>query len=135
LNFLDSNVLLYVVDETEPRKQGIAVEILAAARGRGDVISFQVVQECLNVLLRSQTAASLEEARRFLRIALVPLWKVQPTAALYERTLDVRARYQYSFYDGLIIAAALEAGCDQLLSEDLQAGQRIEGLTIVNPLV
>jgi predicted nucleic acid-binding protein len=55
--------------------------------------------------------------------------------ALYNRAMSIRDRYQYAFYDGLIIAAALEAGCDQLLSEDLQAGQRIEGLTIVNPFV
>ena len=43
--------------------------------------------------------------------------------------------YGLDFYDVLIVAAALEAGCDTLLTEDLQAGQRIEGLTVVNPFV
>lgn len=49
------------------------------------------------------------------------------------RALDVRARYRYSFYDALIIGAALTAGCTRIYSEDLHNGQRIDGLVIVNP--
>ncbi|MBA3636750.1 MAG: PIN domain-containing protein, partial [Rubrobacteraceae bacterium] len=64
---------------------------------------------------------------------LGPLWTVSPSLALYRRTLDLQARYRYSFYDSLIIAAALDAGCTRLYSEDLQDGQRIEGLTVENP--
>ena len=56
-----------------------------------------------------------------------------PTRALYQRALDLQTRYQFRFYDALIVAAALAAGCTRLYSEDLQHGQRIEGLTIVNP--
>ena len=56
-----------------------------------------------------------------------------PTPALYRRCLDVQERWKYGFYDSLIVAAALEAGCKRLLSEDLQHGQRIEGLRIENP--
>jgi predicted nucleic acid-binding protein len=56
-----------------------------------------------------------------------------PTQRLYEQALDIQSRYQYSFYDSLIIAAALDGGCTRLLSEDLQHGQRIESLTIENP--
>jgi predicted nucleic acid-binding protein len=52
---------------------------------------------------------------------------------LYHRALDIQARYRYGFYDALIIAAALSDGCSRLYSEDFQDGQRIEGLTIVNP--
>ena len=52
---------------------------------------------------------------------------------LLERGLRIRSRYRYSFYDSLIIAAALKAGCRDLYSEDLQDGQRIEQLTIKNP--
>ena len=75
----------------------------------------------------------LVSTRDFLRNVLAPLWRVQPSAALYTRTLDVQQRYRFSFYDSLIVAAALEAGCARLLSEDLQHGQLIEGLTIENP--
>ena len=54
---------------------------------------------------------------------------------LYKRALDIQARYHFGFYDALIIAAALEAGCSRLYSEDLQHGQRIERLTIENPFL
>ena len=56
-----------------------------------------------------------------------------PTPALYRRGLDVQERWKFGFYDSLIVAAALEAGCKRLLSEDMQHGQRIEGLRIENP--
>jgi predicted nucleic acid-binding protein len=61
------------------------------------------------------------------------LWSVNPTPALYRRALDVQQRYGFSFYDSLIIAAGLEAGCKTLYSEDLQHGQQVEGLTVVDP--
>lgn len=56
-----------------------------------------------------------------------------PTPTLYQRCLDLQARYNYGFYDSLILAAALHAGCSRLLSEDFHHGQRIEGLTLENP--
>jgi predicted nucleic acid-binding protein len=56
-----------------------------------------------------------------------------PSRELYRRCLEIKIRYRYSFYDSLIIAAALEDGCTRLLSEDLQHGQRIEGMVITNP--
>ena len=58
-----------------------------------------------------------------------------PSHALYRRALEIQARYRYGFYDSLIIAAALEAGCQRLLSEDMQHGQQIEHLRIVNPFL
>lgn len=63
----------------------------------------------------------------------MPLWTVSPSPALYHRALDVQARYRFSFYDSLIVAAAIEAGCARLYSEDLQDDQRVDGLTIENP--
>jgi predicted nucleic acid-binding protein len=64
---------------------------------------------------------------------LEPLFRVPASIPLYKRALGVQARYGYSFYDSLIVAAALDAGCNRLYSEDMQDGQRIEGLTIENP--
>jgi len=64
---------------------------------------------------------------------LAPLWRVMPTVDLYTRALDLHKRYRYSFYDSLILAAALEASCVRLYSEDFQDGQQIEGLTLENP--
>ena len=76
-----------------------------------------------------------EDTRLLLLRVLAPLWQINPTPVLYERGLELRARYQFSFYDSLIISAALEAGCKTLYSEDLQHGQIIGQLTIVNPFV
>ena len=90
--------------------------------------------ETLHVLRRKfRVIANPPDANDFLRHVLAPLLRVQPSPALCTRALDLQERYQFSFCDSLIVAAALEAGCARLLSEDLQHGQRIEGLTIKNP--
>lgn len=134
-DFLDSNVFVYLFDETDERKRDAAEEIVnSALQNQNARISFQVVQETLNVVTRKVAAPmAAEGAKRFMEEVLTPLWRVSPSPALYNRALDVQARYRYGFYDSLIIAAALGAGCTRLYSEDLQDGQQIEGLTIENP--
>jgi len=93
-----------------------------------------VVQECLNTALRkAKVALPLDAARSYLDTVLAPLLQVTASAALYHRALDVQMRWRFGFYDSLIVAAALAAGCRRLLSEDLQHGQQIETLTIQNP--
>ena len=133
--FIDSNVFVYLFDETDERKRGTAERIVESALQTNNVsISFQVVQETLNVVTRKlPTPMTAEGAKRFMERVLTPLWRVSPSSALYHRALDVQSRYRYGFYDSLIVAAALDAGCSRLYSEDLQDGQRIEGLTIENP--
>ena len=135
VDFLDSNVFVYAVDNASPEKQAIALRLLKHAHThQSAVISFQVVQETLHVMRRKfRVIANPADTQDFLRNVLGPLWRIQPSQALYARALDLQERYQFSFYDSLIIAAALEAGCTRLLSEDLQHGQRIEGLMIENP--
>ena len=134
-DFVDSNVLVYLLDASNPEKRATARRLVQDKLQAGDgQISFQVVQESLNVVTRKfQTTATPDDTRQFLAEMLVPLWRIMPSQALYERALDVHSRYRYSFYDSLIIAAALAGGCTRLYSEDLQHGQRIEGLTIENP--
>jgi len=134
-DFIDSNVFIYLFDETDERKREIADGIVKSAlQDHSASVSFQVVQEVLNVVTRKlPTTMTAEDAGRFLEQVLGPLWRTYPSLALYRRALGVQARYRLSFYDSLIIAAALEAGCSRLYSEDLQDGQRIEGLTIENP--
>ena len=136
-DFLDSNVFIYLFDKQDTRKQRVATEIVAAAsQSPHATISHQVVQETLNAMLRLTAFAPTQgDAADFLANVLLPLWRVAPTAGLFSSALGIHRRYQYSFYDSLIIAAALAAGCDRLLTEDLQHGQRIEGLTIHNPFL
>ena len=134
-DFFDSNVLLYLFDKGDARRRGIAEGLLRKAIEDGtSVISHQVVQETLNVITRKiKPALTLGEARAVLDTILVPLWTVMPTPALFARGLDLQQRLGFAFYDSLIVAAALEAGCKRLLTEDLQHGQRIEGLRVENP--
>jgi len=132
-DFLDANVILYLFSR-DGRKRGIAENIVDTALHSDASISFQVVQEVLNVMTRRAGDSMYpDDPHESLEDVLVPLWSVMPSQRLYERALAVQSRYRYSFYDSLIIAAALEAGCSRLYSEDLQNGQRIEGLTITNP--
>ena len=133
--FIDTNVFIYHLDATDPRKHAIAGDLVSKALVTQDAcISYQVVQECLNVALRKAAVAlTHEQARTYLDVVLLPLMQVQPSEALYHRTLDVQQRWRFGFYDSLIVASALSAGCTQLLSEDLQDGQRIDGLVVKNP--
>ncbi len=135
-NFIDSSVLIYLFSKQEPEKRAIAMDLVEnQLRGEG-VISQQVVQETLNVLRHKlRDSVTLTDCRAFLSSVLVPLWKVMPTQDLFQRALDVQERYQYSFYDALIVAAALASGCSRLYSEDLQNGQRIGALTIIDPFL
>jgi predicted nucleic acid-binding protein len=134
-DFIDSNVFIYMFDGVDHRKRGIAVGLINNAQeNRSGRISFQVVQETLNVITRRiDNPATISDARRFLDFVLAPLWVVMPSASIYGGALDIQARYRYSFYDSLIIASALDSGSSRLITEDLQDGQRIEGLTITNP--
>ena len=136
-NFFDSNILVYAFDQRDPRRSSIAQDLLARAqREHSAVISAQVVQETLNVLMRRLTPPmSATNARKVLDHILVPLWRIHPSAALYARGLGIQERYGFSFYDSLIVAAALAGGCSRLLSEDMQHGQQIEGVRVENPFL
>jgi predicted nucleic acid-binding protein len=133
--FIDTNVFIYHLDNTDARKHAVAERIVGDGLATSNAcISYQVVQECLNVVLRkAQVPLSTEAARRYLDAALLPLMQLGASESLYHRALDVQARWRFGLYDSLIVATALSCGCRTLLSEDLQHGQRLEGLTVVDP--
>ena len=137
VDFLDTNVLLYMFDRRAPVKQATAKQLVSDALTHGSgVISFQVVQESLNTLTRKARAVmTAVDASHFLQDVLAPLWQVHPTSTLYDRALQIQARQGFSFYDSAIVAAALEGGCRRLLTEDLQHGQRVGSLRIENPFL
>jgi len=133
--FIDSNIFVYLFDQSNASKRHRAVDLVQQALESGTAcISYQVIQETINVMTR-KLGATAEDARQLLDRVLIPLWQVNPTQALYRRALDLQSSYKFSFYDSLIIAAAHEAGCKTLYSEDLQHGQRIDQLRINNPFI
>ena len=132
-HFVDSNILVYMFDRSASGKRQRARELVyGLLEDRTGCISYQVVQESLNVLT-GRFGEPADNVSAFLEEVLVPLWQVYPTPGLYRSGLLVQSRYGFSFYDSLIVAAALEAGCTTLYSEDMQDGQRMQGLTIRNP--
>lgn len=133
--FLDTNVFVYTFDAAAPEKRRRARELVAAALdSTGAAISSQVIQEFLNVATRKfATPLSAPDAGRYLDRVLAPLCRVFPSIGLYRRGLEVAERWRLSFYDALIVAAAEQAGCDLLLTEDLQDGLEIGGLRVADP--
>lgn len=133
--FLDTNVLVYSFDKTAPAKRRIAGVLVEEAAGEHQgLISFQVVQEFFSVASRKfADPMSVAESEIYLESVLWPMCAVLPSQKLYESALRLRAETGFSFYDSLIVAAALEAGCKTIYSEDLQHGRRLHGLEIKNP--
>ena len=131
--FLDTNVFVYMFDGTDDHKRTTAENLVRQAlEEREGCISYQVVQETVNIL-SGKLNASPHQVRRIFDHVLLPLWRVNPSERLYHRSLDLQSRYRYGFYDSLIVAAALESGCKILYTEDLHQGQQIDDLTIRNP--
>ena len=132
-SFLDTNIFVYSIDETDDRKHRIASELIdRLLEDKTGCVSYQVVQETISVMLRKHDAPR-DAIQEMLDDTLQPFWQVDPSPGLYMRGLELRDRYGFNFYDSLIVAAALEANCVHLYTEDMQHGQRIEGLTIENP--
>lgn len=127
--FLDTNVLIYAQEDSA---KGATARYLLE---RGGVISVQVLNEFASVSARKQgrSWASIDEAvTDILDVVAAPL---PITLTIHESARALAARHGFAFYDALIIAAAIEAGCDTLYSEDLRNGRAVEGLTIVNPFI
>ncbi len=133
--FLDTNVLVYTFDGRSAAKQKTAKQLVETAlSSQKGFISYQVAQEFLNVASRKfAEPLSSSDCLRYLNQVLTPLCGIFSSIALYERALTINERWRYAFYDSLIIASALSLDCKTLYSEDLQAGQTIQTLTIENP--
>lgn len=132
--FLDSNVLVYSVDESpaEKPKHERAVELLSM-QPESLVVSSQVLQEFYVVATRKlKNPLSEECAARAVR-GIAKLDVVGADTALVLAAVDTSRTVQVSLRDALIIEAASRAGCERVLSEDLNASQLISGVRIENP--
>ena len=128
--FADTNIIVYAHTSSEENKQNRIVEILD---GASLVISTQVVKEFINIMVRKfkqPMKVVKSQIDEIIDIACV----VSEDLELIDSAIEINQAYKYQFYDCLIIAAALKAGCKTLLSEDMQHGHAIETtLTIINP--
>lgn len=132
LVFVDTNDFIYALDQADLKKQEAALlwraELWRSRLGR---ISFQVLQEFYAKVIQKWPGAR-EAARSEVRDLLA--WApVSINAELLERGWEIQNRYQLSFWDALIVAAAKAVGCQYLLTEDLQTNQNFDGLVVINP--
>lgn len=135
LYFIDTNVLVYSFDDTAPEKQQQARSIIAHALfSQRGIISTQVIQEFLNVALRRfPEPMSVPDARNYLHQTLLPLCQHFPNPSFYDYALYMQLETGFSWFDALIVAAASASGCTTLLSEDMQTGRIVRGVTLINP--
>jgi len=135
--FLDTNIFLYSYDTTDPRKHSIANDLIRSVAVSGEgTISYQVIQEFFNVALRkSPSKLSSQDARQYLTTTFRPLLVVPSSFSLVSDAIGIQERYRLSWYHSLIVAAAQQAGCKRLYSEDLQHGQQFGAVTVHNPFL
>lgn len=133
--FLDTNIFVYTFDPAARTKATKAASLIRRAADTGEgVVSYQVVQEFFNVAFRRfSPTMTVPEAEQYLITVFRPLLAVHSSPALYISALRIKANYRFSWYDSLIVAAALEANCTTLYTEDLQDGHEIETLRIRDP--
>ena len=131
-SFIDTNVLLYADSADAADKQARATTLIADhLRSREGVISTQVLHEFVNAAIR-KLALPLEIVRARVRLYMrFETVNALPAAVL--EAIDLHALHQISYWDALILQAARQSGCAQLLTEDLQADAVIGGVRIVNP--
>jgi predicted nucleic acid-binding protein len=132
--FLDTNVLVYLFEGSARAKQARAQALLEQAVREGfALLSTQVLQEFFVAVTRKLAAPlSLDDAERAVR-DLTQLPTVEISAEMVLRAISTMRRCRLSFWDSLIVQAALHGGATVLYSEDLQHGRTIETVTIENP--
>jgi len=135
-SFFDTNILLYLYDDDEPEKKAKVLEAFdrEVEMGRA-TLSTQVLQEFyVNATRKLRSPLSPERAEARVRdFSRLPLVRVDATLIL--SAISRSQRMSFSFWDALIVEAALSAGADRLLTEDLQHGQKISGLRVENPFL
>lgn len=132
--FFDTNILLYCDDQASPGKQQRALDLVIAHRKqRSGVVSLQVLQEYFANATRKlgvDAALAQKKVETYARLEVV-----EPTVRDLLDAIDLHRLRQFSIWDALILHAARKAGCKVLLSEDLQHGQTIDGVAILNPFL
>jgi predicted nucleic acid-binding protein len=137
MNALDTNILVYSFDRDEPVKRAKAVRLIdrLVEEEAETILPWQVAAEFLSCLRRwerekrigrQETLGNLERLDSMFRCVL-------PTQAVLRKSLDLSSRYSLSHWDGMLVAACIEAGVHTLYSEDLASGTQYDSVAVVNP--
>ncbi len=134
--FLDTNIMVYAYDVSANEKHKIASEIMIDLWNSGlGILSTQVLQEFfVNVTKKIPRLLNAKKAKDIVKDFLKWDVVVNDGESILD-AVEIHLKYKYSFWDSLIINAAVKSGAALLLSEDLSDGQKIEGVTIKNPFV
>ncbi len=136
--FLDTNIFVYALLASEPLKKQRALQLIEQALASHlGCTSYQVIQEFANVATRKFAQRfNTDQCKQFIAAAMQPMNRVNASPELLNCALNLQQETRYSFYDCLVLAAALQADASVLYSEDLQHNQLIGGtLRIVNPFL
>lgn len=133
--FFDTNILVYLQDCRDKQKQKVARDLFSRCSAeKKAVISTQVLQEFSSVCIRK-----LNQDTLVVKQIVHALWTNTPTVQVnplvIENAIEITKETHFSFFDSLIIASAAAAGCSVLYSEDMNNGQTVDGVRIVNPFI
>jgi predicted nucleic acid-binding protein len=129
--FIDTNIFVYASDQNNPQKQMVAQDLLCNINN--GVISTQVLQEFYAVATRKLSITPVKARqiiKTFEKFEITPI-----TLTLVHEAINLNILDQIQFWDALIIAAASAANCFEVLTEDLNEGQIIAGVRVVNPFM
>ena len=131
--FFDSNILVYFADGADPQKQQIAEKLIKnAVINDNGVISTQSLQEFFAATTR-KLMCSKEKAKEYVENFSDSFTVEQVSVSLILKAINISIKNQFSFWDSLILSAAIQSGCIICYSEDLTNGQIVEGVKVVNP--
>lgn len=131
--FVDTNILVYAHDLDAKQKYGTAKEVLSELwAARTGILSTQVLQE-FYVTVTRKLARPLSKAAARRVVETYVVWCVEVTHAEIAAAFRIEDQARVSFWDALICATALKSGAERILSEDLNAGQKMMGIRIENP--
>ena len=131
--FFDTNILVYFVDEKDPRKQVIAKELIEkAVQNQNGIISTQSLQEFYNVITTKMKCPK-DKAKELVEMFSDIFSVTKISVSLILNAVDISIKTSFSFWDSLILSAANDTGCIIVYSEDMNDGQIFSGTKILNP--
>ena len=129
---LDTNILVYAADQEATEKREHSINIIRLASNSDCVLTVQVLAEFFYATTQKKLLDRVH-ARKFVEKMSKIFETVATTDSVFTEAIETTINHRLSFWDATILAAASQSGCSLLLSEDMQDGQRLNGVEILNP--